>query len=267
MYKAISLLLVSATLFAVALSGCSPQIAEEETTDNSSIITALDNSSPITKGNLITKTNTDENGNININYFDTNGNLVENYVWDDNEKISHSVMTYSDSDKLMQKEELSPDGKQNKVESYKYDSDDNLQQKTVNEFKDGKLTISEIYNSDNMLTSKSLSFYNDAGKLNKIERYDSQDKLEEYYTYEYNDDGRTVKYSAYDSNESLVKYTTFEYNDNGLLAFERFFDKDGNSDGYYSFTYHESGNIKSSEKYDSNGKLLSKDVFDDTINN
>ena len=56
MYKAISLLVLSAALIAVALTACSPQVAEEETTDNSSIISAIDNSSPITKGNLITKT-------------------------------------------------------------------------------------------------------------------------------------------------------------------------------------------------------------------
>lgn len=266
MYKAISLLVISATLIALALSGCSPQVAEEETTDNSSIISAIDNSSPITKGNLITKTNTDENGNININYFDSKGNLVENFVWDDDEKISHSLMTYSDSDKLIQKEELSPDGQQNKVESYQYDSDNNLQQKTVSEFEAGKLTVSTIYSSDNTITSKSLSFYNDAGKLHKIERYDSQDNLEEYYTYEYNNNGQTIKYSAYDADETLLKYTTFEYNDNGMLKFERFFDKDNNPDGYYAFTYHESGNMKSSAKYDSDGKLLSEDFFEDSVN-
>ena len=263
MYKAISLLVLSAALIAVALSGCAPHVAEEETTDNSNIISAIDNSSPITKGNLITKTKTDENGNINVNYFDTNGNLVENFVWDDDLKISHSVMTYSDTDKLMQKEELSPDGKQNKVESYRYDSEDNLQQKTVSEFEDGKLTVSTIYNSDDKLTSKSLSFYNDAGKLEKIERYNSQDVLEEYYTYEYNENGQTVKYSAYNADGSLLKYTIFEYNENGKLAFERFYDRDDNSDGYYAFTYHESGNMKSSAKYDAEGKLLSEDLFED----
>ena len=51
------------------------------TTDNSQqIMDAIDKSSPITTGNLITKTDTDEDGNLNINYYDSNGNLVDNYT-------------------------------------------------------------------------------------------------------------------------------------------------------------------------------------------
>lgn len=263
MNKAISLMILAAMIFTLVLCSCSPQPAEEETTDNSQqVIDAIDKSSPITAGNLITKTNTDENGNLNIDYYDSKGNLVENFVWSDDENISHSLMKYSSSDMLIQKEEISPDGQKNKVESYQYDDDNKIKKTTVSEFEDGKVKVLTTLDADNKVTSKSLSFY-ESGKLSKVERYDAADKLEEYYTYEYNEDGKTSKYSAFLADGTLKKYTTFEYNEKGLLETERYFDGKDNPDGYYSFTYHDSGNMKSSTYYDSEGKKVSEDFFED----
>lgn len=267
MYKAISLLVISAVLLTFTLCSCNINVAEEETTDNSeSVMAAIDKSSPITSGNLITKTNTDDNGNININYYDSKGNLVENFVWSDDENVEHTLMKYSESNLLLQKEEIAPDGKKNFVESYQYDKDNKIQQKTVSEFEDGKLKISTAYNAKNEKTSHSISFYNDTDKLSKVERYDENDSLEEYYMYEYNDDGKTVKYSAFDAEGNLKKYTTFDYNDNGQLSIERYFSNDNKLENYYKFEYFENGDMKSSSYYDSEGNLLSEDFFEQTTN-
>ncbi|MBO5935083.1 MAG: hypothetical protein J6Q94_06305 [Clostridia bacterium] len=263
MNKAISLLLLFAITIALVLCSCAPQQTEEPTTDNNQqILDVIDKSSPITTGNLITKTETDENGNLNINYFDSNGNLVENFVWSDDENISHSLMKYSGTDLLVQKEDISPDGQRNKVESYQYDDNNKVQKTTVSEFEDGKLKTSTIFNADNKKISKSLSFYEN-NRLSKVERYDADDKLEEYYVYEYNTDGKNIKYSAFYPDGTLKKYTTFEYNEKGLLETEKYFDGNNNPDGYYSFTYHDSGNMKSSAYYDKDGKKISEDIFED----
>lgn len=265
MNKAIPLMILASMILTLLLCSCSPKPAEEETTDNSQqIINAIDKSSPITTGNLITKTNTDENGNLNIDYYDSNGNIVENFVWSDDKNISHSLMKYSSSDLLVQKEDISPDGKRNKVESYQYDENNKIQRTTVSEFEDGKLKVSTIFDSENKKTSQSLSFYED-DRLSKVERYDAEDKMEEYYVYEYNEDGKTAKYSAYSADGTLKKYTTFEYNEKGLLETEKYFDGNDNPDGYYSFTYHDSGNMKSSTYYNSEGKMVSEDFFEDIV--
>ena len=263
MNKAISLLLLFAVTFTLILCSCATQPAEEPTTDNSQqIMDAIDKSSPITTGNLITKTNTDEDGNLNINYYDSNGNLVENFVWSDDENISHSVMKYSASDLLMQKEDVSPDGQRNKVEAYQYDDSNKVQKTTVSEFEDGKLKTSTIFNADNKKISKSLSFYEN-NRLSKVERYDADDKLEEYYVYEYNTEGKNIKYSAFYPDGTLKKYTTFEYNEKGFLETEKYFDGNDNPDGYYTFTYYDSGNIKSTSYYDKDGKKISEDLLED----
>ncbi len=265
MNKAISLMILASMVLTLILCSCSPKPAEEETTDISQqIITAIDKSSPITEGNLITKTNTDKNGNLNIDYYDSQGNLVENFIWSEDKNISHSIMKYSSEDLLVQKEELSPDGQRNKVESYQYDENNNIQKTTVSEFEDGKLKTSTIFDAGNKKTSQSLSFYEN-DRLSKVERYDAEGNLEEYYTYKYNEEGKTVKYSAYYSDGTLKKYTTFEYNEKGLLETEKYFDGNDKSDGYYTFTYHDSGNMKSSTHYNADGKKVSEDFFEDIV--
>lgn len=265
MQKAISILVFSAAVMTLLLSACDTQPAEEPSTDFSDkIIAAIDKSSPISQGNLITKTNTDDDGNLNISYYDSKGNMVESFIWKDNEKISHSLMTYSDSDKLVRKEEISPDGQSNKVESYKYDANDDIEQKTVNEFEDGKLRKSTVFDADNNVTGYTLSFYSDSDLLTKIERYDEDEDLVEYFMYEYNNKNQNVKYSAYDSDKALVKYTTFEYNEHGKVSIERYFDNDNKLQSYYTFEYFDNGDMMASRSYDSDGNLKSEDFFEKT---
>lgn len=265
MYKTISLLVISAALLAILLCSCQADISDEETTDNNEkIIAAIDKSSPVTKGNLITKTETADDGKIIIGYYDSNHNLVEKFVWNDDENIAHSVMQYSSTNKLQTKEELTPDGKTESIEAYQYDADENLIGKTVNEFENGMQKKSTVYDSDNKITGYSVSYYNDAELLTKIERFNSHNKLEEYYMYEYDSNGQTVKYSAYDSNSVLSKYTTFEYDDGGRMTIDRYFDSNNTLLSYNLYEYHESGNIKSVARYDSDGTVTDIDYFDDT---
>ncbi len=262
MQKTIALLVFSTVFLTLFLCACNKKPSEEQTTDNSDkVFTAIDKSTPISQGNLITKTDTDSDGNLNINYYDSKGNLVENFIWDDDEKVSHSVMTYSETNQLIQKENISPDGQSNTVESYKYNNENSVEQKTVSEYEDGKLKKSTMYDADNKCTGYSLSFYNEADLLTKIERYDSADKLIEYFMYEYNDESQNIKYSAYTSDAVLTKYTTFDYNDEGKVSQEKYFDGNNELLSYYTFEYDENGNMTISRSYDSQGNLKSEDFI------
>lgn len=264
MRKAIPLILLSAALVTVALSGCDKKMTEEPTTDlNEKIIATIDKSLPVTKGNLITKTNTDTEGNVAIEYYDSVGNLVESYLWsEDDEILSHSVITYTPDNNIRQKEEIAPDGTSSSVESYQYDNEGNFKSKTLNEFEEGKLSKSTSYGADGKITGYSLSEYSDEGLLKKIERFNNSDELCEYYTYEYNDIGQTVKYSAFSSEDELIRYTLFEYNEKGLLTTEKYYDGENKLENYYSFTYYDDGTMQSSASYDSQGNLISEDYFD-----
>ena len=247
------------------MCGCDTASGNEETTDmNEDIIAAIDRSAPITTGNLITKTSTDTDGNINICYYDNNDNLVEKYVWDEDSEVSHVIMSYSATAKLITKEDISPDGQTNTVYSYKYDSDDTLSQTTVSEFEDGFLAKSTTYDSEENVTGYSLYFYNDTKGLSKIEIYDEGDTLLEYFMYEYDANGNKVKYSAFSADGNLEQYTTFEYNDASLLVKEKYFNSANELQNYSIYEYYDSGSMKTAAKYDSDGNEISKDYFDDT---
>lgn len=262
MVKTIAAILISSVVFTLLLASCSKTNTEEPTTDYADrVIAAIDKSTPVTQGNLITKTETDADGNLNINYYNSDGNLVENFIWTETENISHSLMTYSETDKLLQKEYLSPQGITASVESYVYDTADNLEKKTVNVYEDGKNKTSTTYDAnDNVINSSSYS-YNDSELLTKIEIFDKNNKLSEYFCYEYNDKYQNVKYSAYGADSTLKKYTTFEYNDAGLTTTERNFDGSDNLLDYYTMEYSDNNELVASRHFDSQGNLTSEDIY------
>ena len=67
MLKTIALLVLSSALVAILFTSCSEQTSDEPTSvTNDRIIAAIDKSVPISEGNLITKTETDENGNLKM---------------------------------------------------------------------------------------------------------------------------------------------------------------------------------------------------------
>lgn len=263
MLKTIALLVLSSALVTLLLTSCSKQTSDELTTDeNERIIAAIDKSTPLSEGNLITKTETDSDGNLNINYYDSDGNLVENFVWTDYDKnISHTVLKYSDDNLLVEKEEISPDGSTDSVESYRYDSENNLTQKTFSEILNGKTTKSTVFDAqDNILGSTAFAF-NAADRLSKVEKFDKNNNLVEYLVYEYNEKNQNTKCSTFGSDEKLIRYSCFEYNSSGLVTKEQNFDGNHNLIDYYETEYSADGTMTASRHFDSQGVLLSEDIM------
>lgn len=265
MQKAISKILLGSLVLSVLLSSCSSDKTNgENSTDLSDeMVAVIEKSSPVTPGNLITKTSTDKKGNVSVIYYDSNDNPVEEYVWNGDDKISHTVTTYTSTNKVSTKENISPDGDSNIMYSYQYNDNDELIQSTVSEFEDSLLKKSTTYDADENITGYSLNTYTDSGSISGIYIYDANDNLLEYFRYKYNSSGYQSGYSAYSADGSLQKYTTTEYDDNGNAILEKYFDADGNLLKYFKTDYYESGNIKSRTEYDSSGKIISSDTFDD----
>ena len=197
MHKALSAAIAGTLSLSVLLCGCAKKDSKESATDNNDrLIEIIDKSTPITDGNLITKTNSDSDGNINVDYYDNNGNLVEQYLWEDDAEKAHTVMTYSEDNKMLTKEDISPDGQANVVYSYEYDENNSLSSSNESIYEDGALKKSTNYDADGNTIGYSEYYYDDARRLIKIDRYEA-DALAEYFEYEYNSDGQTSKYSAY----------------------------------------------------------------------
>lgn len=264
MYKTVSVFIFAAFCISLILSACDINTDNEyESESNNEIIEVIDKSKPITDGNLITKTNTEKDGSINVEYFDNSDNLVEQYVWKDDAPVSHYVMTYTDDNLVMTKEEISPDGSDNVVYSYQYDSDNSIFQTTKSIYKDGMLTKSEIYDSNNTVTESTHYTYNENKKLSQVRRFDNNDILLEYFSYEYTDNGLMKKYSSHTADGDIKMYTTFEYNSEALLICEKYFNEKNELQYSMSYDYYESGTKKSSTKYDSQGNILSQTNFDE----
>lgn len=249
-------------LIMLFLCGCDNSISEEETTDlNEAVIQTIDKSKPVTSGNLITKTKTDSDDNIHIEYYDSVGNLVENFVWDKNDTaVSHSIIRYTPDNKIQKKEEIFPGTTNSTIETYQYDSEGNISSKNVSEYKENKLYKSTNYDDDGNILSYSVSEY--TGELRtKVEKFDSADTLIEYYTYEYNQSGDMTKYSTFDNNGKIIKYTLFEYSESHLLLSEKYYNADDSIKNYNVYIYNDDGTKKSVISYDAQGNLLSENYF------
>ncbi len=255
-------ILFSATLLLFLLCGCDNVNLGEETTDvNETVIQTIDKSRPVTTGNLITKTKTDEDENIHVEYYDSLGNLVENYIWNKNDTVvSHSIIKYTPDNKIQKKEEIFPESSDSIIETYQYDADGNVSTKNVSEYNNNQLSKSANYDSQDTLLNYSLSQYENNLRT-KIEKFNADDSLIEYFTYEYNQSGLMTKYATFDKNDKIVKYTLFDYNESDLLLSEKYYSADDILKNYNEYTYNDDGTKKSVISYDGNGNLLSENYF------
>lgn len=265
MQKVILVTLLGAAALACLLTACDSSTNDEDVSDLSDeIIAVIDKSTPVSSGNLITKTNTDKNGDINIEYYDNNDNLVEQYVWNDDSEVSHVVMTYSNDSLMMTKEEISPDKSSNVIYSYQYADDNTPTKTTVSEFENGFLLKTTEYDNNENIVSYSVYSYDESDNLLKVENYNADGTLSEYFTYEYNSDNLRSKYSTFSADGTVQKYTVFEYNSNLKLSEEAYYDGNGSLEYKFVYEYYESGNKKSSVGYDSEGNMISSDEYQDT---
>jgi len=254
-------ILFSATLLMLFLCGCDNTKPEEETTDvNETVMELIEKSNPVTEGNLITKTKTDSENNIHVEYYDSVGNLVETFIWDDNNaNIRHSITQYTPDRKIQKEETIIPTDNYSVVTSYNYDGSGNLLSKTSSSYRDNRLYSTFLCDAQGELTEHTRRTYNN-DLLTKVERFDKNDSLIEYSVYEYNDSLQMIKHSVFDKDGNNIKYTVFEYSNN-ILIYEKYYSPDDSLNNYNEYTYNDDGTKKSVISYDSEGNLLSENYF------
>lgn len=264
MKKVLSMIVLGAVGTALLLASCDANTTsdDESTQLSEEMVQIIEKSSPVTSGNLITKTNSGSDGNVYVEYYDNNDNLVEEYVWNDDEFISHTVTTYTQSNLYATKEFIAQDGSRNLLYSYEYENESLVATK-LSEYENGLLKKSTTTDADGNVTGYSVNSYNSNNQIEKIEIFNADDVLSEYYTYTYDSEGRQTKYSACSADGTVLKYTAFEYSENGTVT-EKYFDAKGTLEKYFIKEYFKDGNIKSNTEYDSQGNIISQDIFEES---
>ncbi|MBQ8209642.1 MAG: hypothetical protein IJZ35_03555 [Clostridia bacterium] len=263
MKKVFSAILIITVISLFFLCSCdNAKNDEEQSTDfNEEMIAVIEKSPALTSGNLITKTDTDDDGNIIVTYYDNKDNPVEEYVWNGDEKISHNVMQYTESGLISTREEISPDGKSNTVYFYSYSDNGVLTGTTISTYENSLLIKTSTYDANENITEYILNSYNDKNLVVKAQRYNGDDNLLEYSVYDYNENSQLKKFSTFTADDELEKYTTFEYNSEGQKISEKYFDGNNVLQSRYVTEYYDSGETKSITVYDGNGNIVSSETF------
>ena len=259
-----SIFLISILVCILFICGCN---TEKESVEQSSdfsdeLIETINKSPAISSGNLITKTATDSDGNIYIRYYDKSNNLSEEYVWNKDLIISHTVMQYNPSGTLSSKEIISSNGQSNIGYYYSYDDNDSLINTTEHTYSNALLTQSKTVDTNNKTIDYTKYTYTTTKQLKRVDYFDGSDNLLKYTVYEYSESDQIIKYSVFDSQETLQNYSTYEYNNEGKTIQTNYFDSNGKLQNYSVIEYYEdTGETKSVTTYDSNGTELTKEFY------
>ena len=226
-------------------------------------------------GSIRKKTEYDENGIVvkvdeystydhYTNYYDTNGNMIEQ-EWRDSNDLLKQIRKYN------------PDGSYSSIISYYSSAGRGKEIKS-----DGKTVISESYfdsvgkplksigyNADGTIYDQDYYEYSSSGKrtyykhyrgesLNWDSIYDENElciktthyengKIWFYELYTYDDSGNKISEMKYDANDTIEGGVEYSYNSAGQIVRENHYEKNHKLAFYYIY------------KYDANGNFISKD--------
>jgi hypothetical protein len=172
------------------------------------------------------------NGNTNKTeerYYKQNGSLDYKLSYKYEENILTEINRVDPNDKLVYKIKL------------KYDSNNNLQEKTRVSDK-GRPIFKYIY------------YYNKKGYKIKAKAYNYYNNKKLYWirTYDYNERGDLIEKKEYDENKELTSKTIFKYNDKGNIKKEY---KPNDNQDHWSYSY----------KYDKNENWIRKTIYNNEI--
>ena len=190
-------------------------------------------------------------------YYNSDGEVVYTHELEYNLKGNKSKIIWSDGNgNYMDSIDIEYDEKDRQITSYTYSTGTGTLNKIEIEYEedeciethyvgttdeideynkisfndDGKVAVSEKYNSNWEYSGKIVDEYNEKGDLIKYTHYNSSDEIWYYCEIEYDDNGKKLKESEYDGFDELKSYRVFEYNSNGKLIKETKYDKSGEVD-------------------------------------
>lgn len=245
MKKTFSALILSSLFLTLFFCGCNSdnEATEQESGFSDEVIAVIEKSSTVTQGNFTAKTVTDDDGNLNVRYYDGNDLLVEEYVWSEDKEVSHTVMKYDENSLLQTKELISPDGQSNVVYQYNYDMVNSLSSYSEYIYADGMLDVINRYDSIGDITMHIVNSYDDRNNLIKAENFDGNGDMTSYTIREYDENNFLQKISNFNGDGSLINYETSEYENDGKKEIVRHFNSDGLLEFAHEYEYDDDGNI------------------------
>lgn len=216
----ISIISILIVVFFCSCSERPSEIEEESRTDiKSDVYHAIESCVPKTAGNLVTKTKYNSDGNLQIDYIDASGNVVETYIVHEKKVLSHTLYTYTAQSQIETERTFDKDDRLTAEIKYLYESDGDFDGAKITQFKKGVAVKISYLDSDSELESYAIPHYKD-GKLVKADYYENDGDLKYSFTYEYNSDGNVTKFSQYEPDGDLVKETMYEYGEGNELMTE-----------------------------------------------
>lgn len=200
--------------------------------------------------------------------FDKKGNLHKHtdfYIHTD-EPVIQYITLYDKKGSDIQWDEYNEEGKfdnrivnkygtnNNKIEIYKYDSNEELVSKTVNSYEGKDIVESNTFEPEGKLIEKEISKYDDSGYSINSTKYDSNGKMLSKASYVNDKIGNAIEMHFYRPGKgtSVVKAT---YDDNNNMIEEIWHDYDGRVEQREIYTYDENNNEKTRIIYNSEGRL------------
>lgn len=194
------------------------------------------------------------------------GLLCKEFRFENNSSIGYLAYFYNTENQLSRKDYKSPDGKLKKYDTFFYENNKLVKERSYDGNSNLIVEKEYLYDSQSNLSNVShfeggvevaYKSFEYAETLLKKESNFNHDQLEDYTVYQYyNGETRLYRRSLYSAADQLMNYTNIEYFVNN---YERHSHYTGNHlfTGYHLYYYNGNGNLTRASEYDQTGTLIS----------
>lgn len=200
--------------------------------------------------------------------FDKKGNLIKHtdFYMHTDKPVTQYIALYDKKGNDIQWDEFNEDGKfdnrlinkfdinNNKIEVYKYDSNEKLVSKTVNTYKGTNIIETNTFGSEGNLQTKEIYNYDKSGYATSSIEYDSNGLLLSKVSYVNDSKGNFLEMHFYYPDKGTSK-TMSSYDDNNNLIEEIWYDYDGKVRQREAYKYDENNNEAERIIYNSEGRV------------
>lgn len=197
-----------------------------------------------------------------VHTFDASGKQVESkeltskdslvdrllYLYDSAGRVAS--VTCSDQDgKIMWKTIYAYDENGNKIDESQYNANDNLVNRSIFKYTEGKQVEEAFYNADGVLLGKFITKNDEKGRAAESAQYNEDGALEEKQILSYNDAGRLCEIDFSDASGRTVKKTVYRFDASYSITEEQTYNSENILSERIIFKYDTYGNVTKATTY------------------
>ena len=197
-----------------------------------------------------------------VHVFDSTGKQVESdeftskdtlvdkllYNYDTAGKLASTVCTDNDG-KIQWKSIYTYDENGNKIDESQYNANDELVNRSIFKYVDGKQIEESFYNSDGALLGKFITKLDDKGRKAELAQYNEEGMLEIKQTYSYNDAGKLSEIAYSDMFGRTLKKTVYRFDASYSVTEEQTYNAHNKLAIRIIFKYDTYGNVTKATTY------------------